>query len=86
MYVNVEQLKNLLLHYDSLKPYYVGRHWRTELGLTVIHSYAYIAILCACNYELYYYQLAMCITVQTVFICILHDSYVSKATDSCIDT
>ena len=35
MYVNVEQLKKLLLHYDPLKTYYIGRHWRTELGLMV---------------------------------------------------
>ena len=67
VYVNVEQLKNLLLHYDSLKPYYVGRHWRTELGLTVIRI-IYIALLCACNYELYYVSVSYVYISASSFI------------------
>jgi len=49
VYVNVEQLKKLLFHYDPSKPYYIGRHWRTELGLTVRHSFTKFYV---CVYQL----------------------------------
>lgn len=50
VYVNVEQFKRLLLHYDPVKPYYVGRHWRAALGRTVrscctcVHIYLHVRI------------------------------------------